>query len=367
MDMKKKRTFKRIIAAALLCAAVLLSACGKSENGDAALPTTGGESQRAAADNTPAQTVEETKNVTVKVTEFGKVNTTVDAPTLGFKKGFFAEEGIDIEYAGAIPVPQLVSALLSGTIDAGQLMVPEAIAAIANGAGLIQVGSSQSTTEDNPHMSYVVLKGSSIKRGRDLVGKKIGISTLAGGCMTSYPLVWAKQDGVENPLAEIEEIASTEETLVESLKKGEFDVVGLHLTPENVAKLFPEVDILFTDYDVLGENGGDVGWYFRREYVEQNPETVKKFLRAVAKTNNYINANPAEAAEFFKGIANVAINEKLFYVQHFAEDGIAEPEHTQAWIDILSTDDQAVELLQLKNPVTLEDVLDNQYNSYYTN
>jgi ABC-type nitrate/sulfonate/bicarbonate transport system substrate-binding protein len=183
--------------------------------------------------------------------------------------------------------------------------------------------------------------------------------------MTSYPLVWAKQDGVENPLKEIEEIASPEETLVESLKKGDFDVAGLHITPDNVAKLFPEVDILFTDYDVLGETGGDVGWYFRKNYIEENPEVVTRFLKAVAKTNNAINANPTEAGTFFKGIANVAINEQLYYVQHFANNGIAEPSHTQAWIDILSTKDQAVELLQLKKAITIDDVLTNQYNPYY--
>src|SRR5512145_3456801 len=92
------------------------------------------------------------------------------------EKGWFAEEGLEIQWVGEVPAAQLVPAVAAGSIDFANRHTPLVLTARAGGAKLRIVAAGAQTTPDRPHMKYLVLPGSDVKGVKDLKGKKVAIN-----------------------------------------------------------------------------------------------------------------------------------------------------------------------------------------------
>ncbi|MDR2089976.1 MAG: ABC transporter substrate-binding protein [Clostridiales Family XIII bacterium] len=335
-----------IVLAAVLSAG--MTACGDS----------GADRSDADAGSDPAASEEP---FVITLPSIGTSATNLDNIAIGIHKGFFEEENIQIKDAGEIAIPEFVPALLSGTITGATLMTSNGLAAIDNGGPIIQVGTMSETVEENPHMNFIVMKDSPIEGGGDLQGKKIGIGGLSG-CTAGFPLEYAKQGGIEDPNDDVTFVTTPEISLVSALEKGEIDVVGLHSSPEQIAFLYPETRILFSDYDIFEDRGGDIGYYFPIEYAEENPEAISHFLAAVAKTQKWINENREEALKIYLEEINPNANADLLRIPHFSDDAVIKQDHTELWIDILGAGDS---IQPLENEWTFDQVATNKYNPNY--
>jgi ABC-type nitrate/sulfonate/bicarbonate transport system substrate-binding protein len=345
-----RRGFLALSAAGLTTAALGLAGCGgsggSSDSGSAAGP---------AADGAPQKHL-------FKIASVGTSATSVEVVSIGLKKGFFEEENIEVENVGDLAIPATSPALLQGQITVAALMTSNGIALADKGGDIIEVATFQSTTKEVPHMIFVVAKDSPIKRGSDLVGKKVGVPAL-DGCNSGFPIEYVRQDGVENPKDAFTFVVTPGELTIEALLKGEYDVAGLHgLAVDDVAKLYPDVRILFTDFDILGTDGGDISWWVKNSLAKENPDAVRAFVSAVAKTQNWINENPEEAKELYVKEIHSDINELLFAVRPLVQNALVRPSTLQVWIDILSADDSFDE--KLTRQWTVDELYTNEFNPF---
>src|SRR5215470_19992740 len=85
----------------------------------------------------------------------------------GVRAGIFQKNGLNIEpiYIGG----RSVSALISGDVQFGFMGGPPAILAQLGGANLVMIGGLNG-------LDQILVSIPSIKRGSDLIGKKVGIS-----------------------------------------------------------------------------------------------------------------------------------------------------------------------------------------------
>jgi len=351
---RKTRVTLLLLTALLAAVMVFVSACGGSDGGDSsgAASTGGSSASGSSAEGSAEKTV-------IKLQGIGGDPTRLDAATIALAKGFFEKQNIEIEDVGVVEIPQHVSALASGTVDAISLMTSEGLAAVDNDADIVQVAIDQYTVEGLQHMTFLVKGDSKIKSGKDLVGKKIGTASASGGCTAGFPIEYMNQDGVDDPKSQCELLTIPEESLVTSLEAGDADVIGVHLTEEQTRTLYPDTKVLFTDYDILGEKGGDTGWFFRRDYIEENPDVIKRFITAITETQHWINENREEAGEVYKENA-ISLNPDLFWIAHFSDDGIADESHVQLWIDLFGSG-QSSYTLQNKD-IKPADFVTNEYN-----
>ena len=137
------RKMRAMPVALLLALVFALSACGGGTDGDNG---DGGE-ETGAGDG----------RYVFKIASLNINATGVDSAALGLAKGFFEEEGVVLENAGDIQVPQYTSALLQGAGDAILLMTSDGVAAIDNGADIVSIAGGIDVTEEKPHMIYVIL------------------------------------------------------------------------------------------------------------------------------------------------------------------------------------------------------------------
>lgn len=271
---------------------------------------------------------------------------------VGDELGFFAEQGIKIEYAGIVPSTQLVAAVVGGKLDVGGAHINRTIAGISAGAKIKAVAAGTETSQAIPHMVCVTTKNSTIKTAQDMVGKKIGIP-LIGGCNEYTPYAYMKKNGVDDPKSKVQIIVLPEVQLDQALRQGDIDLAMLHKTADFI-KERGEFNVLFSDYDVWGTIGGNTPAYFSEKFIKEKPDVVKRFVAAVAKTNNWCNENPQKAIEITAKRAKV--DPKTVKPGYYAKDAIILDETVTVWIDLLTN------FNEIKDGIKPEQIYTNEFN-----
>jgi ABC-type nitrate/sulfonate/bicarbonate transport system substrate-binding protein len=274
-------------------------------------------------------------------------------PYIATAKGFYREFGINPVFTGVIGPGQHVAAVVAGDNDVGTLHVNRTINGIAAGANIKAVVADSETSEEFPHMEFVTLDTGPLKEPIDLAGKKLGINAV-GGCNEYTPYGILEKNGFTKPQGQFEIVlvpAGGEET---ALLNGDIDVVGYHGHPLDVFG-HGQVRVLFDDYDVWETVGGATPWYFREDFIANNPDAVRRFVAAHAKTLNWVNEHRQEAKEIIAEWHNIPVESVT--IMNYAKDGIIKEDSVQVWIDILTR------YGELKADVPAKSVFTNEFNS----
>jgi ABC-type nitrate/sulfonate/bicarbonate transport system substrate-binding protein len=276
-------------------------------------------------------------------------------PYLAEELGFFEEEGIKPVFTGVIPPGQHVAAVVAGTNHVGALHVNRTIVGIASGAKIKAVVANSETAEAFPHMEYIVLEESDIRNANDVIGKKIGVNSV-GGCNEYTPYEWLKKNtGIKDTRGKFEFVvvpAGNEEV---ALRTGEVDIVGFHGHPLSVFAR-GGVRVLFDDYEVWGTVGGATPFYFREDFIKDNPDAVRGFVNAYGKANNWLNEHHEEGKKIHA--KRMGIEPDQVALQWRAENGVIKEDSVQMWIDLLT------EYGELTKPITAEQVYTNEFNDF---
>lgn len=269
------------------------------------------------------------------------------------KLGYFKEVGLKPEYVGIIPSAQQVNSVVAGKVDVAGAHVNRTISGISAGAKIKAVVALTETSKEMPHMTFAVLDNSPIKSAKDVVGKKVGIPYY-GGCMEYTPYEYLRKAGITDPKNSIKIVIVPFGKEVQALRQGEVDVVALNINPEYVLKTEKGLRKLFTDFDIWGDVGGATPQFFSTKFIEENPDIVKAYVKAVTKAENWINENPDKAAEIFA--KDFKIDKEKVYIMHYANNGIIKEETVQLWIDTQNY------YKEIKPGLKPSDIFTNEFN-----
>jgi aliphatic sulfonates family ABC transporter substrate-binding protein len=223
-------------------------------------------------------------------------------PIIAQEKGFFAEEGLNIEIAQFSYGPPIVEAITAKNADFGFLGDMPAYSAIANDAGVIVIGSIGA--------SYV-MHGIAVRSDRninsfsDLKGKSIGVPFGSN----TQPLVYLYLDkaGLTEDDVEIFNIAAADITA--ALVRGDIDagvvwepVLSVATKEGNNVKLLATAEgiKLFADPIIA-----------RKEFTDAHPDETAKLLRALNKAGVWAHEHQQEAAEIQNKVTEVALDALL--------------------------------------------------------
>lgn len=211
-------------------------------------------------------------------------------------QGFFEEVGLDVELAEpfASGVDQL-NALETDQIQFAQVGTPF-IGAKLSGADYVLLGNytgSASQLGIDETMAVVARDGSGVEEGdlSTLAGKKIGVTV--GSINHLYLLAVLEDEGLTPDDVEIVNTAAPDLA------------VALQTSGIDAAIIWDPWPLLILDqvegsYEVArgGSYIGFVGYIVaKREFVEQNPDVVEKFLTARAMADQWMRGNADGAAE----------------------------------------------------------------------
>lgn len=255
------------------------------------------------------------------------------------KYGFFAREGIKLKYVGALETPSLqIAALKAGQIDVLGGHPDIFINVIKGGFKVKGVVRSSWGNATYPHMSFFVRKDSGINSAQDLIGKKVApgegkagsFDTSCGGFFWSRYL---KEHGI--PRDKLVQVPLAEPQQEQALRQGLIDVTangptfaGNYLKKGEFRRLFTSWDLFPTVTDKEDSEISMRG--FTEEFIRKNPETVRRFVRAITKANAWTLDHHLLSSEYVGQLQD--FEPSVTAEHHLSASGLIEDRPLKLWI-----------------------------------
>lgn len=204
------------------------------------------------------------------------------------EKGFFRQEGLEVEWIGLTNAMALHQAMAGGHVEVAIGDSSGLIQAISRGVPLVMVADLK---QEYPFFFWV-RTDSRIRTPQDLRGTRIATSRF-GGVSHAYGQVVLKALGVEK---EIKWVASGGiPSTMAALKTGAIDVAVLTIFAMAPVKLKGEAREILAVKDYLPKEWVDTTIYARRDQVEKRPKAVKGTIAGILKAGEFILKNPGPA------------------------------------------------------------------------
>ncbi|AIF52416.1 ABC transporter substrate-binding protein [Pelosinus sp. UFO1] len=259
-------------------------------------------------------------------------NPSFDLVNIADDLGYWEGTGVKPKYVGAVAAGQIIPAVSTGAIDLGARHVPLSIAAIAGGADMKVISAGNETTPDYPHMKYFVRADSGIKDIKDLVGKKIGINSF-GACSEYVTKKYLRDNGLED---KVKFLVVANDQLEQSLRQGLIDVAIIHPPDSGRAEASSELRRLWSDYDIDQGASGMMAYSASGKFLRSNPEAAKKIVEVLAKTANWVDANPVEARKLVAKELNIDLS--LVEGYSYYKDQVIQDQPVKYWVDRLEAE-----------------------------
>ncbi|GAA3987527.1 ABC transporter substrate-binding protein [Streptomyces sp. NBC_01352] len=214
---------------------------------------------------------------------------------LGQKKGFYSKHGLKLSISIAQGGAAIVPGVTSGQFQFGFSNVTSLLVAQSTGVPVKAVANGIASTgvEGKDFSALMVKKGSPIKSPKELEGKKVAINSLKNINETAVRESVRKAGGDPDKVNFVE---LAFDQMPAALDGGRIDAASVVEPAQATVKSQGGTVIATPIVDVAKDT--TVALYFTSaQYLQQNPDVVKKFKDATAESLAYAEAHPDEARE----------------------------------------------------------------------
>jgi NitT/TauT family transport system substrate-binding protein len=209
---------------------------------------------------------------------------------LGKERGYFDQEGIDLDIQEGRGSGVTVQAVAAGTATFGYADVPTMIKAASKGAPVIAVGVALQTSP----MSVMGFAEKNIRKPEDIKGKTVAITP--GDSMSQIWPLFLKKTNLSD--SDFKQVAGDAQTKLNAVINGQADLLlgyvmdqAIKLQDATHKQVYP---IRFADY---GVNMVSSGIIVQKDYLGTKPEVVRRFLRAATRSMEEAAKNPDAAVD----------------------------------------------------------------------
>jgi NitT/TauT family transport system substrate-binding protein len=205
-------------------------------------------------------------------------------------KGYYRAEGLDVDLAEGSGAQTVLKLLASGNEKFGYGPAVSAAQAVSQGLPLKVVALYQTKAP----MGVISFPDVPLKRPKDLEGKRLAISV--GETFGDMLLPFTRINNVD--IAKIQQIQMDASARTTQFLTRKIDVMSVYLSNE-LPQIEKRAGVTFNILKVsdFGLNLLGASLIVGNAFAEQNPETVKKLLRATARGYRDAMANPKDAAK----------------------------------------------------------------------
>jgi ABC-type nitrate/sulfonate/bicarbonate transport system substrate-binding protein len=216
-------------------------------------------------------------------------------------KGWFAEEGLTIEKVSQFG-PQGLTVLESGGMDLNFGDTISTTVALSKGFKFTIVAPASSARDAPPDSATLLVPiGSPIKSARALEGNRVAVDAI-GGIGWTYLSALVENEGGDPRRVQFVELPFPQ--MPDALLNNQVDAAQLSEPGRSFTLKTGRVEVV--TYPIVAvQPGAEISHIVaRQDWVQRNPETLRRFLRAYQRGIALINEDEAEArrltAEFAK-------------------------------------------------------------------
>jgi len=283
--------------------------------------------------------------------------------TIAERKGFFKEEGLEVEINDFAGGARALQALVGGSVDVVTGAYEHTVRMQAKGLdvrGVAELGRF-------PSITVAVRKehAGTVKSAADFKGKKIGV-TAPGSSTYLIPLYAMSKAGLKASDASFIGVGATA-SAVAAIQRGEIDIISN--TEPVISKLEQEgaiVPLIDTRTEagtraLFGGSNPAATLYTRAEFIEKNPETTQRLVNAFMKSLKWLRAaTPEEVADTVP--PEYHLGDKALYVaavkkslESYSRDGIVSTEGMNSVLGMLKALDPEMQNATVDLAKTFDD------------
>ena len=207
----------------------------------------------------------------------------------GIKKGYFAEQGIEVKVVTITGGVEAVTAAAAGEADMGGMGSPVIVGAVA-GVPITIIASPPSAGQH-----FVLVSKPQYKSFAELKGKAVSPGAPGQGTIQAFNVI-AKAKGFKpsdfqyvNAGTSANALAALQAGKVEAVITSE--LVGVKAELEGFGKVLEHAADYFGHYQ-------HTFIFATKSFIQEKPDAVRGFLAAYRKTVEYLKAHPDEAIQF---------------------------------------------------------------------
>lgn len=232
----------------------------------------------------------------------GPVTITVGAATtassipvvLGIEQGIFEREGINLEQAFSGTGAGAISQLINGEVTVALGGISGVVTANASNIEVQMVTGGVADHEVDGEGQYqtLVAADSGIESFSDLEGKTVAVNSLEC-CWEFWTRESVREDGGDQASLNMTQIPFPDQ--VTALREGRVDAVTT-LQPF-VTQLLEDGFVSLGDPAAIAHDNpenGNTNYFMARSFIEENPDAVDAWYRALAAAAEYANNHPEE-------------------------------------------------------------------------
>ncbi|HKP66846.1 MAG TPA: ABC transporter substrate-binding protein [Casimicrobiaceae bacterium] len=209
---------------------------------------------------------------------------------LGKARGYFDQEGIDLDIQEGRGSGVTVQAVAAGTATFGYADVATMIKAASKGAPVTAVGVALQTSP----MSVMAFADRNIRKPDDIKGKTVAVTP--GDSMSQIWPLFLKKTGLKD--SDFKTVSGDAQTKLNAVMNNQADLLlgyvmdqAIKLQDATHKDIYP---IRFADY---GVNMVSSGIIVQKDYLKAHPDVVKRFLRAATRSLEESAKNPEAAID----------------------------------------------------------------------
>ena len=209
---------------------------------------------------------------------------------LGKERGYFDQEGIDLEIQEGRGSGVTVQAVAAGTATFGYADVATMIKAASKGAPVTAVGVALQTSP----MSAMGFADRNIRKPEDIKGKTVAVTP--GDSMSQIWPLFLKKTGLKD--SDFKTVSGDAQTKLNAVMNNQADLLlgyvmdqAIKLQDATHKDIYP---IRFADY---GVNMVSSGIIVQKDYLKAHPDVVKRFMRATTRSLEEAAKNPDAAVD----------------------------------------------------------------------
>lgn len=217
------------------------------------------------------------------------------AAVIADREGFFEEEGLDVELTKFDSGSLAVSVLQSGNIEIALSNTITTLQVIERGLDAVILAPGAIVRDAAPDTTTgLMVKKGTVESPKDLEGKRIAVNVINSSAWL-HMVAYLDKHGVDYKSVQFAEVPFPQ--MNAPLLAGQLDAIGQVEPFRSALMSSGEIDLVGWTY-VETAPGTDITQYIAlRPWVEENRETVAKFVRALLRGAKFAEENEARTRE----------------------------------------------------------------------
>ncbi|QKV20687.1 ABC transporter substrate-binding protein [Oricola thermophila] len=219
---------------------------------------------------------------------------------LAVEKGWFKDEGLEVELKPEPGGQDIVTAVVAQEFDFGFSNQTSLLIARSRGLGVSAIAKAVVGSPDvETAWDGVIVKiDSDIREATDLIGKTVSVNTLNN--TPHMVLLRALENaGVENPQEQVNFIEVQFPDAVGAVNQGQVDAAWVVEPFVTVGDMFGDTRVIMHPLIETGPSFLMSAYFTSDKLIEQRPDVVAAFTRAINKAMEFASENPQEVRDSF--------------------------------------------------------------------